>query len=173
MKTITITETPSFVGQPIDINNIPADVAEANANIGKPSSRAYVGDVIDFDPSSLKAFERKDRDGKGAKTRSGKPIIGTTMNAEITANGQTRVVVVDLQNYLRTCNGVMIGHLTQTGVSGSKNLIDNSKAFAAWIQQNPTKKFVVAAPQGTENIEVINRAGKPAVNFEIPILEIV
>lgn len=173
MKTITITETPSFVGQPIDLNNIPADVLEANANIGKPSSRAYVGDVIEFDANSLKGFERKDRDGKVVKTRSGKPIIVTTMNAEITANGQTRAVVIDLQNYIRTCCGVFIGHLAQTGVSTSKNLVENSKTFAAWIQQNPTKKFVVAAPQGTENIEVINRAGKPAVNFEIPILEIV
>ncbi len=70
----------------------------------------------------------------------------------------------------------MLGHLNQTGVSASKNLIENSKIFAAWITSNPTKKFKVAAPKDPakpENIEVINRSGKPSVNFEVPILEIV
>lgn len=176
MKQVTITDTPSFVGTIVDINNITPEVLAANNNIGKASSRAFVEDVIDFDSSSLKAFERKDRDGKVAKTRSGQPIIGITMNAEITANGQQRQVVIDLQNFLRPCNGIMLGHLSQTGVSASKNLIENSKIFAAWITSNPTKKFKVAAPKDPakpENIEVINRSGKPAVNFEVPILEIV
>lgn len=166
MKTITIAAAPAYVGDTIDLNNIPADMLEANKSIGKATARTYENDVIDFDPASLKAFKRM-KNGKVVMNRAGtQPIIGVSINAEITANGQTRKVVLDLQNYIRSCNGVMLGDLHTIGTLADECLIENSKKFVAWINANPTKRLKVSGHE----IEMGRSKDGESFPIEIPVL---